>query len=145
MTGVARIRFAGGGLMLPARSAYDREMVLAALRHSLHRSGTVQFDLDGRSWVLTCPAPAEPADCARCLRTGRLYGFDDRRVGGPVCATCLAAVLSVTPAASRAAPAAPAEDDPLPGAAAGGAPSAARTRSAPQARREEIHPWQPSS
>ena len=137
MTGVARIRFAGGGIMLPARSPYDRETLWSALRHALHRRGAVQLDLDGRHWRLSWQQAGE---CAGCQREAPRYAINGG-AGDPLCAACLAARLSLAAAAPAADTAFLAADAPLPGvAAAGGSHSRA-----PGARQQESSPWHSTS
>lgn len=135
MTGVARIRFLGGGILLPARTAYERENALAALRHALHRNGTVRLECDGRRWLLSCDSSGE---CARCLRDAARYRVDDPHADGPTCFPCIGALLSLH--RDGAATAAPfPEDEPLRGVASGDAASPAQP--APRRRDKETPSW----
>ena len=137
MSVVARVRFADGGVVMPARSPYDREIVLATVRHCVRRHAAVELELDGRRWRLAAVAGA-PAGCARCLRVARLVEVG---AAGAVCPTCLAAILSLTAAAAPAAAAGAAiADEPLRGAAAGGVAFGSPSHPARSTRAEELQP-----
>jgi hypothetical protein len=141
MKGVARISDTGGGVVMPARSPYDRELLLDCLRQRLHRNASVRLELDGRRWSVTLLAGQPLPDCARCQRAARLYGINDARAGGPVCAACLGVLLHALPDVRPRAGAVHFPDDPLPDAAAGGAPPSSATTSSPTVFRQERQPW----
>jgi hypothetical protein len=140
MNGVASIRYAGGGVMLPAQSPYDRETLLACLCHRLRQSGAVQLELDGRRWSITSRTATVPPSCTLCGRAARLYGIGGTRVDGPICAACLAALLRVAPGGSGALDPLLADDEPLRDAAGVAATSTFAT-SAPAARKGETRSW----
>jgi len=51
MKGVAHISFAeGGGVVLPARSAYDRDLLVEHIAGSVRSKGCVRVAVDDRSW-----------------------------------------------------------------------------------------------
>lgn len=137
MNGVARIRHAAGGIILPSRTPYDRETVIDALRHALHRHGAVQLDLDGRHWRLSAH---EHGVCAACHRASPRYGIAGGRGHGPLCAACLGARLSLTPGEAAFDPSSLAAV-PLPGAASAGVSHSG----APRARHQERSSWHSTS
>ena len=144
MNGVARIDDAAGGIILPARSAYDRQLVLECLRQRVRRSASVRLELDGRRWSVTLPPPPLQRACARCQHSACVYRINDARADGPLCAACLGSLLRAVPDPSphSAAPSKN-EDVPLADAAAGHASSpaaAGRTVSS-----KETPPWQHST
>ena len=144
MRGVARISDAGGGIVMPARSPYDRELLLDCLRQRLHRNASVRLELDGRRWSVTLPDVPPRPDCARCRRVARLYGINDARAGGPVCVACLGVLLHALPEVRPHAGAQHFPDDPLPDAAAGGASSPSAATGSPTFFSKERQPWQRS-
>ena len=65
---IARIQMDGGALLLPARTPYEREVVLDHVRHRLRRYGFVHLEMNGRRRRIECIAPAAGAACAGCTR-----------------------------------------------------------------------------
>jgi hypothetical protein len=72
---IARIHMDGGALLLPARTPYEREVVLDHVRHRLRLHGFVQLEMNGRRCRVEPVAAASGATCAGCAR----------RVGGLAC------------------------------------------------------------
>jgi len=67
MKSVARLSFEGGGTLLPARTPYEREVVLEHVELSARRHRRLWFDLDRRTWLVAC-SPDAPRVCASCSR-----------------------------------------------------------------------------
>jgi hypothetical protein len=100
MTAIARLSYAGGGAVLPAATAYDRELLHDHLLYLVTRRAKLRLELAGRIWWLT-PERA-PLDCAACNRRLRISVFA-RPVGvAPRCLRCaLALPLELADAPAR--------------------------------------------
>jgi hypothetical protein len=88
---IARIEMDGGALLLPARTPYEREVVLDHVRHRLRLYGFVHLEMNGRRCRIEAVAAASGAACAGCRR--RIAGFACRLVAQMLCVDC-----AVTPA-----------------------------------------------
>src|SRR5262245_5997015 len=64
--GVAHVSFLGGGLFLPGRTPYDRQMLAEHVIDCLHTKSRVQVLLAGRRWIVQPGASGSAARCARC-------------------------------------------------------------------------------
>jgi hypothetical protein len=51
--GIARVSHSGGATLLPARSPYERELLLQYLTRAGRRYLALRLDLDGETWSLT--------------------------------------------------------------------------------------------
>ena len=78
MTGIAHVSFPGGGIFLPARSPYDRQMLVEHVNDRVRIKGQVQVLVDDRRWMVhlrrgslaaCCASCGDPADSA-CYATG---------------------------------------------------------------------------
>ncbi len=90
MRGVAHISFVGGGVFLPARNPYDRQVLVEHVADQVRSKGEVQVALDDRYWSVcmsdtgtscsicgrsldsVCHAPADglATYCVRCAFSG---------------------------------------------------------------------------
>jgi hypothetical protein len=66
MRGMAHISFAGGGVFLPARNPYDREMLVEHVADSVRSKGDLQVAVDGVSWAVLRDANSVTGFCAGC-------------------------------------------------------------------------------
>lgn len=64
--GIAHVSFPGGGAFLPARSPYDRQMLIEHVAHRLHAEGRVQVLLDEQRWLVQSDRGAGAPHCAAC-------------------------------------------------------------------------------
>ncbi len=67
MHGIAKLKFSGGERLMPARSGYDRELVLDEAESCARRHGEVRLELSSVA-LLIRPARAPIAACAQCQR-----------------------------------------------------------------------------
>ena len=75
MHGIARISFAGGARLMPARNGYDRELVFDEAEFCARRHGAARLELD-RAAILISVAAAEAAEiCARCRKVADRLTF----------------------------------------------------------------------
>lgn len=100
MTAIARLSYAGGGALLPAASAYDRELLHDHLLHLVTRRADLRLELAGRIWWLA--AERAPFDCAACNRRLRISACARRAGVAPRCLRCALALPSDAPDAAAA-------------------------------------------
>ena len=89
---IARIRFDGGMLMLPAHTPYDCEELAATLDWYAGQYARVRLELDGGDWLVTrAPVRAKPA-CSGCSGAGAalIFGPGARTA---LCAACVRRVV----------------------------------------------------
>lgn len=65
---IARIQMDGGALLLPARTPYEREVVLDHVRHRLRLYGFVHLEMNGRRCRIEAIAHTAGTACAGCTR-----------------------------------------------------------------------------
>lgn len=65
---IAHIVFAGGGLFLPARTPYDRQLLREHVRDTVHHKLQMQLNVDDRTWRVELPDDQRTAVCDRCGR-----------------------------------------------------------------------------
>src|ERR1043166_6991505 len=65
-TGIAHVSFPGGGIFLPARSPYDRQILIELVTDRVHCTGEVQVLLDGERWRVQL----RRGGCPRCAYCG---------------------------------------------------------------------------
>lgn len=90
MKGVAHISFAGCGLILPAYTPYERQLLVEQVEVSTRRHGSVQVDFNGRHWTIRLNRGHRHV-CGSCGRRvdDLSYGFD----GHILCGQCARRVL----------------------------------------------------
>jgi hypothetical protein len=90
---IARIQMGGGALLLPARTPYEREVVLDHVRHRLRLYGFVHLEMNGRRCKVE---PVTAGAALKCTSCDRRIGTLACRLGAQiVCLDC-----AVTPARS---------------------------------------------
>ncbi len=85
----AHLMYRGGGILMPARTPYDRQVlrdhVLASARHQEH----VRISVGRRTWTVERPTAEHPricVDCDRQLTVAALFTVADPRVHCVACA-----------------------------------------------------------
>ena len=67
MNGIARISYRDGGVVLPAKTSYDLEILFEHLDICTRRAGMVRLELDGREWrVATSLRESPQRFCTMC-------------------------------------------------------------------------------
>lgn len=86
MKSVARISHRNGGVLLPAETPYDLQLVDEYLIRYARRYGPVRFELSGRQWTVS-PHMGQPAtECMSCQEPiAALSCSDGRQI---VCRSC---------------------------------------------------------
>lgn len=67
MRGIAHISFIGGGVFLPARNPYDRQVLVEHVAERVRSKGEVLVTLDDRYWSV-CKSNETPGIC--CFACG---------------------------------------------------------------------------
>ena len=66
MKNVARISCDGGGLVIPASTPYDRELVFEHAGQTARRHGRVQLEINDDQWVVTFLGDGQSCRCSVC-------------------------------------------------------------------------------
>jgi len=66
--GIAHVSFAGGGLFLPVRSAYDRQTLAEHIAARARAKGDVQVLLNDKRWLVCLIRTRPDADCSGCRK-----------------------------------------------------------------------------
>jgi hypothetical protein len=90
MHGTAHISFAGGGLILPAYTPYDRELVFEHIEASAKQHAHMELSAKGRHWTISVRS-ARHETCFRCSRSLRDLAY--RGNGQNFCARCVGDAL----------------------------------------------------
>ncbi len=64
--GIAHISFRGGGLFVPVRTPYDRQLLVEQVLERAQTKGEVQVLVDNQRWMVQSRGGALPARCSRC-------------------------------------------------------------------------------
>ena len=96
--GTVRIPFAGGSILLPARSPYEWETVLDHVRHRLRVDGRACLELNGRRCIVQPSDAGAEVEC--CFTCGRaLEQLACRVAASTYCLACVrAGTLQSAPA-----------------------------------------------
>jgi hypothetical protein len=52
MNDIAHLSFRGGGLILPAHTAYERELLVECVEATTKRYGHLRLEVDGQHWTI---------------------------------------------------------------------------------------------
>ena len=63
---IAHVSFPGGGMFLPARSPYDRQMLVEHIADRVRSKGRVQVLLDEQRWMVHLNRGLPRALCSSC-------------------------------------------------------------------------------
>ena len=86
--GIAHVSFPGGSMLLPARNAYDRQVLLEHIVDRAHAKERVQVLMDDLRWMVHLrrgPATAHCAACG-CVLSSACYSTDEH--GAAHCLGC---------------------------------------------------------
>ena len=113
-SGVAHLSFPGGGIFLPARNPYDRQLLAEHVAHRARNGGQVQVLVNSERWMVSLNSYRETRHCAVCGSLSDLscYSPDTDRVS--FCLTC-AFSDHLKPLLPSTAPAAGEEQETTPG------------------------------
>lgn len=88
MNSVAHLSFAGGGLLLPARDPYERELLVEHIVARAQRNGGVRVALHRRAWCVQLTPDTFTGSCARCRRALQATWYATAPGGVPHCLRC---------------------------------------------------------
>lgn len=87
-SGIAHVSFVGGGLFLPARSPYDRQLLVEHVGERVRAKGQVQVLLGEQIWLVRRnPGPAA-AVCSNCGSVAASACYATTVEGGGLCLEC---------------------------------------------------------
>ncbi|MBI4517463.1 MAG: hypothetical protein HY699_16795 [Deltaproteobacteria bacterium] len=101
MNGAAHVTFAGGGIVLPAREPYDRQLLVEQVAERVQRKGVVRVAIHGRTWNVRRIDDNVTAACTRCRRS--LHGTCYATTPGDA-RHCLRCAFVSSPQSSAPAP-----------------------------------------
>src|SRR2546422_8387338 len=64
--GIAHVSYPGGGLFVPVRTPYDRQMLVEQVVERVRTKGRVQVLVDERRWMACHLSRGSRVSCARC-------------------------------------------------------------------------------
>jgi hypothetical protein len=91
LDGIAHLSFLGGGTFLPARTPYDRQILLEHVGDRVRAKGRVQLLIDGRRWIV---CPNDCGSAARCVRCNAHLGVACCAIAGDAAIHCLCCAVS---------------------------------------------------
>ena len=85
MKGIAHVSFQGGGLIVPAQTPYERQLLFEHVEASAKQHGGVRLDCKHQHWTVSL-SNGHGEVCAACRRSlnNLTYRFD----GQTLCAWC---------------------------------------------------------
>jgi hypothetical protein len=83
MKGIALISFQGGGVVLPARTPYEREVLFDHVRQCVNRHGRVRLAFNRREWMVRLMSEP-PRTCTTCAHPidNLIYEYNGRDLCG---------------------------------------------------------------
>jgi hypothetical protein len=90
--GIAHISFAGGGMFLPARNPYDRQMLAEHVGERARAKGQVQVLMGDQRWMVRRACGAAAVRCALCGMGSTTACYSKVRACEDVC-YCVACAL----------------------------------------------------
>ena len=76
MSGVGRIRFRDGALVMPARNGYDKEILFEEVEVRARRHGEATLEMNRREMLVRVAEHHRTDPCARCGNGMGLVAFD---------------------------------------------------------------------
>jgi hypothetical protein len=86
--GIAHVSFSGGGMFVPARSPYDRQLLMENILSRARVKGQVQVLIDGQRWMVYGHASARTVCCSQCGFAVDSACYLGPRDGTPYCVSC---------------------------------------------------------
>lgn len=80
MKNVAHISFKGGGLILPAQTPYDRELLIEHVEASTKRHGSIRLEVNRHYWTISV-TDALRAVCAACSQWPKRLNYPRASTG----------------------------------------------------------------
>ncbi len=64
--GIAHVSFPGGGMFLPVRTPYDRQILVEHVGAYLNANGRVQVLVEGQRWMVQLTRDSPVPSCSSC-------------------------------------------------------------------------------
>ena len=87
-SGIAHVSFAGGGVFLPARDTYDREILIEHVNERVRAKGRVQVLIDNHRWMVQRNSSPALSACVLCGQPADTVWFSSTGCGAPYCVRC---------------------------------------------------------
>ena len=85
---IAHVSFPGGGMFLPARSPYDRQMLVEHIADRVRSKGRVQVLLDEQRWMVQLNRGKVRIYCSSCGDAADSACYRAADTGVPYCIIC---------------------------------------------------------
>ncbi len=86
--GIAHVSFCGGGIFLPARNPYDREMLAEHVTNRVRAKGQVQVIIDDQEWMVYLSPDPSLLCCSVCSHPLPSACYSAGSDGIPFCVKC---------------------------------------------------------
>ena len=93
-SGIAHVSFSGGGIFLPARTPYDRQMLVEHVVDRAHSRGQVQVLLGEQRWMVHAKRGALALCCSSCSNTVDAACYSSPQSSGALCVRCAFAEMT---------------------------------------------------
>ena len=87
-SGIAHMSFRGGGIFLPARSPYDRQILIEYVTDRVRAAAEVQVLLDGQRWLVQLHRGRPAACCTCCGSAARPTCYASANGQAAYCVNC---------------------------------------------------------
>jgi hypothetical protein len=74
MNDIAQLFFSGGGMILPAGTPYERELLVDCVEATAKRHGNLKLHMHGQSWIVGANRSALPV-CSVCSQWPETLAF----------------------------------------------------------------------
>jgi len=88
MNSIAHISSAGGGVFIPARTPYDRQMLVEHIAARVRSRGEIRVTVDARSWLVRLNRAPLSQHCAHCGQPLRAACYAAGLDGPAYCVSC---------------------------------------------------------
>lgn len=86
--GVAHLSFPGGGIFLPARNPYDRQLLAEHLAHRVRASRKAQVLVNDQRWMVYANLDRDAVRCSVCGSLSDVACYTPSTDGVSFCVTC---------------------------------------------------------
>ena len=84
----AHLTFAGGGMLLPASTPYERQVLREYALNLIRSKQNVRIEVDRKTWLLECLSGERSALCRRCKQELKVAALHRAGHKGRYCAAC---------------------------------------------------------
>lgn len=88
LNGIAHVSFLGGGIVLPARNPYDRQVLVEHVVDRVRKKGRVQVLVDDQRWMVHLDRNPGALACARCADSLGAACYAAGSGGAAYCVEC---------------------------------------------------------